>query len=479
MASFANDLHRPHYHFLPEENWLNDPNGLIQWQGKTHMFYQYNPRGPFHGTIHWGHAVSEDLVHWKHLPVALTPTPGGPDEGGCWSGCAVNNGGTPTFIYSGHRHHQERPCLAFGSDDLVTWEKYPGNPVIPDTPEGLELVGFRDHCVWWEGETWYQAIGAGIKDVGGTVFLYRSPDLIRWEYLNPILIGDHHQTEPVWTGTMWECPDFFPLGHKHVLLISVWAERQTRYTAYFVGDYRDYQFKPEHLQKLDYGDIHFYAPQKLFDQQGRCLLWGWSQEGRSPKAQMAAGWSGVMSLPRVLSLSEAGELRMAPAAEIQRLRGQHYQRAGVELKSGEEELLTDIQGDCLEIIAEFEAEDPETAPEFGIKLRCSPDGEEETLISYTRGTLELVIDRSRSSLDPEVYRSLDAGPLNLQPGEGLRLHIFLDRSIIEIFANERACLTSRVYPTRPDSLGLALFARGGKAVLKSLEVWKMAGIWGG
>ena len=168
---------------------------------------------------------------------------------------------------------------------------------------------------------------------------------------------------------------------------------------------------------------------------------------------------------------------MAPAVEVQRLRGQHYQRAGMEIRSGADELLTDIQGDCLEIIAEFEAEEPETAPEFGLKLRCSPDGEEETLISYTRGTPELVIDRSRSSLDPEVYRSLDAGPLHLQPGEGLKLHIFLDRSIIEIFANERACLTSRVYPTHPDSLGLALFARGGKAVLKSLDVWKIAGIW--
>ena len=170
---------------------------------------------------------------------------------------------------------------------------------------------------------------------------------------------------------------------------------------------------------------------------------------------------------------------MAPAVEVQQLRGQHYQRAGIEVKSGVDEFLADLQGDCLEIIAEFEAEDQETATEFGLKLRCSSDREEETLISYTRGAQELVIDRSRSSLNPEVHRSLQAGPLQLQPGEGLKLHIFLDRSIIEIFANEKACLTSRVYPTHPDSLGLALFARGGKAVLKSLDIWKMESIWGG
>lgn len=451
---------------------MNDPNGLIQWEGKYHMFYQYNPQGAFHGTIHWGHAVSEDLVHWAHLPVALAPTPGGPDEDGCWSGCAVNNNGTPTFVYSGHQDHQERPCLAFGSADLVKWEKYAGNPVIATPPEGWQMVGFRDHCIWREGETWYQLIGAGVKDVGGMALLYRSPDLIHWDYLNPILIGDHKQTDPVWTGTMWECPDFMPLGDKHVLLISVWAENRTRYTVYFVGEYREYQFKPEHLQKLDYGDIHFYAPQKLVDQQGRTLLWGWSQEGRSPQAQRAAGWSGVMSLPRVLSLSEEGLLQMAPAPEIQRLRGQHYQLTDIEVSPAVTEILAGVQGECLEIIAEFEL-DEVTAPEFGLKVRCAPDEEEETVISYSRGAQEIIMDRSRSSLDPEVHRSLQAGPLALRPGEGLTLHIFLDRSIIEVYANTRACLTSRIYPTRPDSLGLGVFAQGGPVKLKSLDVWEM------
>ena len=97
------DPHRPHYHFLPPANWLNDPNGLIQWNGEYHMFYQYNPNGPFHGTIHWGHAVSADLVHWRHLPIALAPEAGTADEDGCWSGCAVDDSGVPTLIYSGHR----------------------------------------------------------------------------------------------------------------------------------------------------------------------------------------------------------------------------------------------------------------------------------------------------------------------------------------------------------------------------------------
>src|SRR6266487_6704302 len=144
-ATARTDPHRPQYHFLPRANWLNDPNGLIQWGGTYHLFYQYNPNGPFHATIHWGHAASADLVHWRHLPIALAPTPGAADADGCWSGCAVNDGGVPTLIYSGHRNGEQRACLATSADGLLTWQKHPGNPVIPGPPPGLDLVAFRDH----------------------------------------------------------------------------------------------------------------------------------------------------------------------------------------------------------------------------------------------------------------------------------------------------------------------------------------------
>ena len=198
-AGHGDDPQRPHYHFLPPANWLNDPNGLIQWNGAYHMFYQYNPHGPFHGTIHWGHAVSTDLVHWEHLPIALAPTPDGPDEDGCWSGCAGADNGVPTLIYSGNRGGAQRACLATSSDGLLTWQKHPDNPVIPAPPPGLHLVEFRDHCVWREDGMWYQLIGAGIEGHGGTALLYRSADLRAWEYLHPLLIGDQQRFAPLWT----------------------------------------------------------------------------------------------------------------------------------------------------------------------------------------------------------------------------------------------------------------------------------------
>ena len=151
--ALEHDPHRPRYHFLAPADWLNDPNGLIQTGDLTHLFYQHNPNGPFHGTIHWGHAVSRDLVHWQDLPVALAPTPGGPDADGCWSGCAVMDGPAPTLLYTGVNPQVQ--CLATSDDGLRTWQKRP-EPVIAAPPEGLDLVGppdFRDPFVWLEGNT--------------------------------------------------------------------------------------------------------------------------------------------------------------------------------------------------------------------------------------------------------------------------------------------------------------------------------------
>ncbi len=152
----AGDPHRPQYHFLPPANWMNDPNGLLQWKGQYHLFYQYNPHGPFHAHIHWGHAVSADLVHWTDLPIALTPTAERADAHGCWSGSAIDNNGTPTLLYSGL--HPQVVCMATSDDDLLTWHYYQGNPVIAGPPAELQTETgghFRDPFVWKEGDYWY------------------------------------------------------------------------------------------------------------------------------------------------------------------------------------------------------------------------------------------------------------------------------------------------------------------------------------
>ena len=196
------DPHRPRYHIVPPTGWLNDPNGPIQWRGQYHLFYQHNPTTPFFpgtpslGTMHWAHLVSEDLMHWEELPVALSPTAGGPDAGGCWSGCAVDDRGVPTLIYTGV--YPERQCVATSRDDLLTWDKYAGNPVIAAPPEGLDVTGFRDPHVWREGDRWQMLLGSGIRRLGGAVLLYSSPDLVHWEYTGPLLVDDGEQPGAVW-----------------------------------------------------------------------------------------------------------------------------------------------------------------------------------------------------------------------------------------------------------------------------------------
>ncbi len=477
----ATDAHRPRYHFLPPSGWMNDPNGLIYWKGHYHLFYQYVPNDPPWETKHWGHAVSQDLVHWTDLPVALAPTPGGADQDGCFSGCAVDHDGIPTFVYTGVQGNRQLPCLATSSDDLVSWQKYPGNPVIAAPPHDLDLIAFRDHSVWKEGSTWYQLIGAGIREVGGTALLYRSPNLVDWEYIHPLYIGDRNRTEPVWTGSMWECPDFFSLGDKYVLVVSVYDESRFReraykeclhYAAAFVGSYTNHTFIPSTQSVIDYGG-HFYAPQSMLDPTGRRLMWGWLWEGRSDEAQWAAGWSGVMSLPRVLSLSADDTLSIEPVPELKQLRGTHQRIMDLSILPTSFMQLKEVQGDCLEIQAELI---PGEATELGIGVRCAPDGAEQTLIRYDCLQGRLIIDRQRSSLSEEVQRDIREGPLALAADEPLLLHIFVDRSVIEVFANRRLCMSSRVYPSRTESLGLGFFARGGSARLKALDVWELGSI---
>jgi beta-fructofuranosidase len=466
----AADPHRPQYHFLPPSNWMNDPNGLIQWNGQYHLFYQYNPFAPVWGSIHWGHAVSVDLVTWHDLPIALAPTPGTVDEYGVFSGCAFDADGVPTLLYTGVRKpadgpRLELPCLARSKDaELVTWEKYGGNPVIASPPPGFDVLGFRDHGVWREGATWYQVIGSGIRGVGGTVFLYRSSDLVHWEFVHPICVGDRTET-----GDIWECPDLFPLGDAHVLMVSPIPLRKT---LYFVGSFREHKFEPHNQGVVDDGG-YFYAPQSFTDDHRRRIMFGWLWEGREQSAQIAAGWAGVMSLPRVLMARADGALGVQPAPELRSLRGRHTSLEHSTV-SPTSPTLVELQGAALEVVAEFL---PSRAAQFGLKVRCSPDGSEETLIAYDPGSGWLSIDRERSSLDTAVHREPHGTRVSLAEGESLTLQVFVDHSVIEVYANARTCLTSRIYPSRADSVGLELFALRGPAHLRKLDAWEMGSVW--
>jgi beta-fructofuranosidase len=458
--SNQSDPHRPRYHFTAPAGWLNDPNGLIQWRGRYHLFYQHNPNGAFWGTMHWGHAVSDDLVRWEHLPIALAPGPEPYDDAGVFSGITLVHDGTPTIMYTATSGEHFDPTVALATaldDDLIAWRKDPANPVLRP-PAGVELTGFRDHAAWREGEWWHQVIGAGVKGVGGQVLLYRSSDLRAWEALGPILTGDLAES-----GEMWECPDLFPLGDRHALVLSpIPLERTIIMTGRFDGR----TFTPERTDELDNAGS-LYAPQSFRDGAGRRIMFGWLRENRGREAQLAAGWSGAMSLPRLLTLGPDGAPRYAPAPEVESLRGARADASAQDILPG----LTSLnapRGDTLELLAEIDLAGAESA---GLVLRMTPDGAEQTLVTYDRRGGALVVDRTRASLDEGTARDVRATPLALAQGEPLRLRVFVDRSVIEVFAGERACMTARVYPTRPDALSVGLVASGGAARLLALRAW--------
>lgn len=460
----------PAYHFRPPRNWINDPNGLIQWNGKYHLFYQYNPETALWGTPHWGHAVSSDLVHWQHLPVALSPTAGA-DANGCWSGCCVDDGGIPTLVYTGIPDDstvRETVCLARGDPGLLSWTKDPHNPVVTGPPEGLAAVGFRDPCVWREGQHWYMVVGSGIADTGGAILLYRSSDLISWQFLKVLCARSGSLTEPVWTGGMWECPQFFPLGEKHVLLISVWDDSVPYYVVYAVGSYSDCTFSPETWGRFDLGN-DYYAAATMLDDRGRRIVIGWSWEARSAESQQASGWAGVLTLPRVLQLGNDKRLRMEPIPESTALRGRRRHFPQIDVPPGSTSTLPDVEGDCLEIELEVE-------PSHGsavLAVRCSPSGEEGTFIAYDFPGQCLRIDRNRAGLDAHDFGGVHGGTVDLDPNEPLRLRVFLDRSVLEVYANDRACLTERIYPTRANSRAVMLSASTDVAHFTAINIWEL------
>ena len=464
------DPYRPLYHFSPPANYLGDPNGTIFWKGKYHLFYQYNPDGAYDNSkrMHWGHAVSADLIHWTDLPIALTPTPDGPDRSGCWSGGAVNNNGVPTLIYYGH---PEGNCIAASDDNLITWEKHPANPVIPYPPEGDSWRPF-DPCAWREGDMWYSLSGGKLEGVGDTAFLCQSKNLIHWEYMHPFYISKLDKAPES------DCavPDFFPLGDRWMLLFA----SHERGVQYYLGAYANHRFYPEHHGRMNFGEFgvesgHLCAGFTLLDRTNRRIFFGWIPEGRREMVQRASGWAGIMSLPRLLSLSDAGTLEIAPAPELAILRRNHRRLTNLPISSDIPIPLEGVHGDCLEILATFERGD---AAALGIKVCCSIDEDEQTFIFYDQRDKSLALDADRSSVNSDVVnRGVQRGPLELAASEPLTLHIFVDRSVVEVFANNRQCLTKRIYPARRDSRGVQLFAQGGSAKLKSVDVWDMAAIW--
>jgi beta-fructofuranosidase len=471
-ARLAADPLRPQFHLLPAQNWMNDPNGPIYWKGHYHMFFQYNPNAAVWGDMHWAHAISDDLIHWRLLPVALAPTPGWDDSDGCFTGSAVDDHGIATILYTGVKtvaperatlrdgvqHFREVQCLATSNDPLLrTWNKWK-TPVI-EPPSEPNLTGFRDpfllrgsqfaemgralrssrqgtaaalqdrggaskHADWW-----YLGVASGIRKEGGRVLLYRSKDLRSWEYLHPLASGKwtgHESVNPVDSGEMWECPDFFPLGGKHVLLYS------TAGGVYWESGELDAKEMMFHSQKrgiLDHGA--YYAQKTQLDAYGNRILWGWITEKRSDDELRAAGWAGCMALPRVLSLSADGELEMQVIPGVQSLRGESFHMHGF---STAERISLARKFEVRDIAGEFFWRS--SAPRFTLSLADRTGIWASVSMDVESSAAKLTVNGTTVEL-----------PATQSPNHQFRL--FLDGSVAELICNNRHAITSRIY-RKPD-----------------------------
>jgi len=449
---------------------MNDPNGPIFFHGRYHMFHQYNPEAAVWGNMNWAHATSPDMIHWRNEPIALSPTPGGPDRDGVFSGSAVLDDGMPTVIYTGVappgaesevtlrdgvHTWREVQCLAVAQDEnLRTWKKR-AEPVIAAPPAGLAVTGFRDPCLWREGTDWMLILGSGIRNKGGAILLYSSPDLRRWTYLHPLIEGSSaksNSVNPVDTGEMWECPDFFPLGKKHVLLISTMGKVRWK-----VGSYVNRRFTAEKEGIVDWGA--YYAAKTMLDAEGNRILWGWITETRPEAELLAAGWAGAMSLPRVLSLNSDGELQMEVTPAARQLRAAHTSVPAGAAPAARNK-----------IIGEFRIRD--LAAELDLQFTPKEDAVAVDLQSET-GESFASISCTNHSGSRELRVNAMTAPLSGATGSAVHLRGFLDGSVLELFANGTTALTARMYrlPSGPLQVKIK-----GEAELKNFDAWQMSPI---
>jgi beta-fructofuranosidase len=442
---------------------MNDPNGLIQFRGTYHAFYQHNPYAPVWGPMHWGHAVSRDLVHWEHLPIALYPDQD--YETGCFSGSAVDRDGEFTLIYTAHhdgRSPRETQCVAL-SQDGIYFNKYEKNPVIPGPPPGYSEE-FRDPKVFRRGDDWYAVLGCARKNRGG-VLLYRSKDLRRWypagpgDPVGPFCESDGSQ------GIMWECPNFFELDGAWVLLVSPIDMEKAR--CIFITGEADFE-KPAFVQKgwrkADYG-YDFYAPQVFTDEGGRRILLGWMDLWKGDFSSLTEGWAGAFTFPRELYAKD-GVVCQRPVEELALLRRRELFSGPLSLAPGKRGNLPGIGGDCLEISCTI----PPGRASLTMYLRASADGKEKTVLRWDPSCRTFSLDKGHSGIGRQEKILI---PLGEDGEKGIDMRILIDRSSVELFlCGGKYTAANWIFP-QPSSFFYDIFAEEGEASIPDMRIFEL------
>jgi beta-fructofuranosidase len=467
------DPHLPVVHLRPPRNWINDPNGLVFHEGHYHVFFQYNPFGSHHANMHWGHFRSRDLVRWERLPIALTPTPGGEDADGCFSGNAVSANGQLVAFYSANRDDRwyQPVASAVSEDGGLTLHKRPGL-LIEQPPEGTTM--YRDPYVWRHGGRWRMLIGAALGDGRGAALLYESADGENWTYCDPFLSGaDQPVPGGTRTGTGWECPQYAYVGDRGLLIISAWDPETPLSTVVFPGTEDDGRFVAEQPLALDHGP-DFYAPALLpapgGGGSGRWLLWGWAWESREAEWVKESGWAGLLTVPRELTIAEDGTPHQRPAAELLALRGRQLLHDAGQAADGQPVELGQISRSS-DITVRL---GPFGSLPSGLRLVTSDDDSQYLDICVDPVAGHLVVDREHASRDPQACGGSYRMPCpSAEPGGIVELRIVVDHSVAEVFLGSGQALTLRFYPTGDDPWRLQARPPQAGRLSFAAEAWEL------
>ena len=455
---------RPAFHLTPLAGWMNDPNGFSYYQDHYHLFYQYNPYDTEWDSMHWGHAISKDLLHWTYMSAVLAPD--APyDSFGCFSGSAIElPDGNQLLMYTGVRKEggdrgkeYQTQCIAVG--DGRDYKKFDHNPVLDATalPEGLSPYDFRDPKIWRTEDGNYRCVvGARKKDKRGILLLFDSPDGFSWKYAGVLAENDGR------FGLMWECPDFFPLDGKHVLFVSPqdmlpegFEYHNGNGTVCMTGTYDGKHFTAEHHQAIDYG-IDFYAPQTILTPDGRRVMIGWMQNWDTCKTTgyEERPWIGQMSLPREIYLQN-GRLYQRPIRELALYRGKKAEYRDVLLEGVK--CLKDIDGRMAELDIRLRpADDSPVYREF--IMYFAQNDHHHSVISYRPRESLLQIDRKFSG-SRRAYIHQRRCQVSDQGGR-IRLHIILDRFSVEVFINDGEQVMTATILTDSDARGISFESDG-------------------
>jgi beta-fructofuranosidase len=451
----VNEEYRLGYHAMAEVGWINDPNGFCYYNGEYHLFYQYHPFSSAWGPMHWGHVKSKDLIKWEHMPVALAPDMYY-DAQGCFSGSAIEDAGKLYLMYTGNvngdpenpESNRQIQNIAV-SEDGIEFTKIQNNPVIStkDLPEHALPQDFRDPKIFKHEGIFYSIIGSRHEDSTGQLLLYKSENLEDWSYVG-VLYHSRNQL-----GKMLECPDFFRLQDKDVIIMSPqYLERDgDRYNnlhscVYMLGDMdlENCKYDFDVVEQIDYG-FDFYAPQTLVDDKGRRIMIAWMQmwERSMPTHVNNHGWSGAMTLPRELKIIN-GKVYQLPVEEVKNFRTNLVSYEAVNVQGNLS--LEGVAGQAVELELEIDALKANT---FGINVLKG--GTQQTVIHYDRTEGKLILDRSQNGADisgSEVleFKDIRKAPVSLVNNK-LKLRIFIDRSSVEVFVQDgEIVMTATVYP---------------------------------